>query len=78
MKLGKTLASVAIASSLLVSPIAAQAAVAERASAAVEGEELGGSPVILGVLLLAVVGVAAWLLAESDNADDDDGAPVSP
>jgi hypothetical protein len=75
MTFRNSLAATAVAASLIVSPIAAQAAVAERASADVEGEDLrGGSPALLGVGLLVLFGVISWLIAESDDED----RPVSP
>lgn len=77
MKLKNSLASAAIAASLLVSPIAAQAAASDRASTAVSGEELRGGSPALYIGLVAVFGVIAWLIGDSDNPEDVD-TPASP
>lgn len=74
MRIGRSLASAAAAVSLMVAPVAAQAAVADRTATAVEGEELA-SPVLLALGFLIAFGVAAILIADSDDPDDN---PVSP
>ena len=73
MKLGKALASVAVATSLLAAPIAAQASVTElRSATEVEGENIRGGFIIP---LIALIAVILGILAATSNGDD---APTSP
>jgi hypothetical protein len=73
MKLSKTLASLAVATSLVAAPIAAQAAPAElRTSTEVEGENLRGGFIIP---LIAIVAVVLGILVAVGGDDD---APTSP
>lgn len=74
MKLGKLLASVAVATSLVAAPVAAQAATADlRTGTEVEGENLGGGFIIP---LIAIVAVILGVLVAVDGGGDD--APTSP
>jgi len=73
MKLGKALASVAVATSLLAAPVAAQASVTElRSATEVEGENIRGGFIIP---LIALIAVILGILAATSNGDD---APTSP
>ena len=73
MKLGKALASVAVATSLLAAPIAAQATVTElRSATEVEGENIRGGFIIP---LVAVVAIILGILAATGGGSD---APHSP
>ena len=73
MRLGKLLASAAVAASLVSAPVSAQAAAADlRTSTKVEGESLAGGFLIPALAILAVIlGVVVLV-------DDGDDAPVSP
>lgn len=65
------------AASLAATPIAINAATADRASAPVAGEsELGGNGIGAGLIIAAIAaaGMIALIVAE----DDDDDVPVSP
>ena len=73
MKLGRALASVAVATSLLTAPIAAQAAAAARVSSDVDGEQLRGGFIIP---LIALIAIILGILAATH--DDDDDLPHSP
>ena len=73
MKLGKALASVAVAASLVAAPVVAQAAPAElRTGTEVEGENLRGGFIIP---LVAIVAIILGILAATGGDDD---APHSP
>jgi len=73
MKLGNVL-SAAAAISLVIAPLAAQAAGVEtvRSDAQAEGEAIGGS------LLLPLLAVAALIAVVVVIASDDDESPASP
>lgn len=73
MKLGKVLASTAVAMSLIGAPVAAQAANAEtaRIGSSVEGEQLAGG-LLIPVLAALALGLIIWQIT------DDDEEPVSP
>ena len=74
MKLGKALASLAVATSLVSAPVVAQAAVADvRSATEVEGENLRGGFIIP---LIAIIAVILGILAATN--DDDDDLPISP
>ena len=75
MKLGKVLASAAVASSLISAPVAAQAASAENArlDTAVEGESLRGGFIIP---LVAIIAIILGIIFLADGSDDD--LPHSP
>ena len=73
MKLGRALASVAVATSLLAAPVAAQAAAPARLSSDVDGEQLRGGFIIP---LIALIAIILGLLAATH--DDDDDLPHSP
>jgi hypothetical protein len=74
MILGKVLASVAVATSLVAAPVAAQAATAElRTSADIEGESLRGGWVIP---LIAIIAIILGILAATHDSDED--LPHSP
>jgi hypothetical protein len=80
MKLRSALASVAVATSLITAPVAAQAATAQAAPAArvatdVNGEELRGGFIIP---LIALVAVILGLCVATDICGGDDDAPHSP
>ena len=73
MKLGKALASVAVATSLLAAPVAAQASAAElRTGTEVEGENLRGGFIIPLVALIAVI---LGILAATSGGDDPPSSP---
>ena len=73
MKLGKALASVAVATSLLAAPIAAQASVADlRSGTEVEGENIRGGFIIPAIAIIAII---LGILAATGGGDD---APHSP
>lgn len=72
MTLRKALASVAVSASLVIAPIAAQAAPAElRTGTEVEGENLRGGFIIP---LIAIIAIVLGILAATGGDDD----PVSP
>jgi hypothetical protein len=74
MKLGKALASLAVATSLVAAPVVAQATTAElRTATEVEGENLRGGFIIP---LIALVAVILGVLAATSGGGDD--APHSP
>ena len=74
MTLGKALASVAVATSLVAAPIAAQAAPAElRTGTEIEGENLRGGFIIP---LIAVIAIILGILAATSGGGDD--LPSSP
>jgi hypothetical protein len=67
MNFGKVLSTVAIATSLVAAPVAAQAAVADlRTSTEVEGENLRGG-FLLPAILLVVAALGIILLTGDDN-----------
>ncbi|GAA4041123.1 hypothetical protein [Parerythrobacter jejuensis] len=67
MKLRNVLSGAA-ALSLLAAPVVSSAAPAlARASAPVEGEELGGDNVIIGILVVAAAVAGVIIAAGSDN-----------
>ena len=73
MKLGKALASVAVATSLLAAPVAAQASPADlRTGTEVEGENLRGGWIIP---LVAVVAIILGILAATSGGDDPPSSP---
>lgn len=73
MTLGKALASVAVATSLLVAPVAAQATPAElRTSTEVEGENVRGGFIIP---LIAIVAIILGVLALTGGGDDPPHSP---
>ena len=73
MTMGKMLASLAIATSLVTAPVVAQASPADvRTNPAVEGEEISGG---FFIPLLAVVAVILGLLAATSGGGDE---PTSP
>ncbi len=74
MKLGKALASVAVATSLLTAPIAAQAAAADQArlSSEFEGENLRGGFIIP---LIAIIAVILGILAATSDGEDPPSSP---
>ena len=73
MKLGKALASVAVATSLLAAPVAAQASPAElRTGTEVEGENLRGGFLIP---LIAIVAIILGILAATSNGEDPPHSP---
>ena len=77
MKLGKALASVAVATSLLTAPIAAQAAAVDaRLSSDVDGEQLRGGFIIPLIALIAVI--LGLCLGTNICGGDDDDLPTSP
>jgi hypothetical protein len=73
MTLGKALASVAVATSLVVAPVAAQASPAElRTSTEVEGENVRGGFIIP---LIAIVAIILGVLALTGGGDDPPHSP---
>jgi hypothetical protein len=73
MKLGKALASVAVATSLLAAPVAAQASPADlRTGTEVEGENLRGGWIIP---LVAVIAIILGILAATSGGDDPPSSP---
>ena len=76
MKLAKAATSALIASTLVASPLAVQAAPLERASADVQGENLRGGFIIP---LIALIAIILGLCAATDVCGgDDDDLPTSP
>jgi hypothetical protein len=74
MKINKALASLAIATSLVAAPVAAQATTTElRTATEVEGENLRGGFIIP---LIALVAVVLGILVATGGGNDD--APESP
>ena len=73
MKLGRTVASLLVATSLTAAPVVAQAAAPARIATEVEGENLRGG-FIIPLLALAAVILGILVLIE----DDEDGLPTSP
>ena len=73
MKLGKVLASVAVATSLVTAPVVAQAAPAERTATEVQGENVRGGFLIP---LIAIIAIILGILAATGGGDDDE--PHSP
>ncbi len=74
MKLGKALASLAVATSLVAAPVVAQATTAElRTATEVEGENLRGGFIIP---LIALIAVILGVLAATSGGGD--AAPHSP
>jgi hypothetical protein len=75
MKFGKALASVAVATSLLTAPVAAQAAAADQArlGTEIEGEQLRGGFIIP---LVAIIAIILGILAATHTGDDE--LPHSP
>jgi hypothetical protein len=74
MKMSKALASLAIATSLVAAPVAAQAATADlRTGTEIEGENLRGGFIIP---LIALVAVVLGILVATGGDNDD--APHSP
>ena len=81
MKLRRALASVAVATSLITAPVAAQAATAPAAPAArigsdVDGEQLRGGFIIPLIALIAVI--LGLCVATDICGGDDDDLPHSP
>ena len=73
MKMGKMLASVAMATSLVAAPVAAQAAAAARAGTPVaDAENMRGGFLIPAI---AIVAILLGILAATSGGDD---APHSP
>ena len=73
MKLGKVLASVAVATSLLTAPVVAQASPADlRTGTEVEGENLRGGWIIP---LVAVIAIILGILAATSGGDDPPSSP---
>jgi hypothetical protein len=68
MRLGKVLASTAVAISLIGAPVAAQAAGAEaaRIGSSVEGENLAGG-LLIPILAALALGLIIWQVADSDE-----------
>ena len=73
MKLGKVLASVAVATSLVTAPVVAQAAPAERTGTEVQGENVRGGFLIP---LIAIIAIILGILAATGGGDND--PPHSP
>ena len=74
MKMSKALASLAVATSLVAAPVAAQASTTElRTATEVDGENLRGGFIIP---LIALVAVILGILVATGGGDDD--APTSP
>ena len=69
MKLAEVLSSVAVATSLVVAPVAAQASVADlRASTEAEGENLRGGFIIPLVAIIAIIlGILAATGGDGDR-----------
>lgn len=73
MKLGKMLASAAVAASLVAAPVAAQAAPAElRTGSEIEGENLRGGFIIP---LLAIIAIILGILAATGGDGDEPHSP---
>ena len=67
MKLAEVLSSVAVATSLAVAPVAAQASVADlRASTEAEGENLRGGFIIPAIAIVAII-LGVLLLTDGDD-----------
>lgn len=67
MKLAEVLSSVAVATSLVVAPVAAQASVADlRASTEAEGENLRGGFIIPAIAIVAII-LGVLLLTDGDD-----------
>ena len=67
MKLAEVLSSVAVATSLVVAPVAAQASVADlRASTEAEGENLRGGFIIPAIAIVAII-LGVLLLTVGDD-----------
>jgi hypothetical protein len=74
MRLGKVLASAAVAASLVSAPIAAQASVADvRAESDIQGENIQGGWFIPALAIIAVL-VGIWILVDDSDGD----RPTSP
>ena len=75
MRLSRVLTSAAVATSLVSAPVVAQAAMAERSVAAIEGESLNGDNT---GFIIPVVVLVAIIFAVLAFDDDDDDLPNSP
>jgi hypothetical protein len=75
MRLSRVLTSAAVATSLVSAPVVAQAAMAERSVATIEGESLNGDNT---GFIIPVVVLVAIIFAVLAFDDDDDDLPNSP